>query len=301
MGDTAPSLAVNMEHRVLLMEELYHRFGKSSSGSFLRKVRFWRKKYVWLLVVGGAKVTKRLIDILAALLALVLLTPLFLVVALLIKLTDGGPILFWQTRVGRWGREFPFPKFRSMVVNAEHLKDKMLAQDRFTKSRAKILKRQALTPEEREYLCDFLSTNDHGKLLVAKLQKGEDLTKDDLRVLITFKLKKDPRITWIGRIIRKLSIDELPQLWCVLKGDMSLVGPRPPLPREVAEYTLTDRRRLDVTPGLTCIWQVSGRGNIPFPEQVRLDVDYIESQSVWMDIKLLLKTVPAVLLGKGAY
>jgi lipopolysaccharide/colanic/teichoic acid biosynthesis glycosyltransferase len=114
-------------------------------------------------------------------------------------------------------------------------------------------------------------------------------------------MKKDPRITWIGRIIRKLSIDELPQLWCVLKGDMALVGPRPPLPREVALYSLSDRRRLDVLPGLTCIWQVEGRGDIPFPEQVEMDVRYIESQSLWFDIVLLLKTVPAVLTGKGAY
>src|SRR5271166_5764761 len=125
--------------------------------------------------------------------------------------------------------------------------------------------------------------------------------KNDHANSITFKMRNDPRVTWIGKIIRKLSIDELPQLWCVLKGDMSLVGPRPPVPSEVAEYTLRDRRRLDATPGLTCIWQVSGRGNIPFPKQVELDVQYIESQSVWLDVKLLLKTVPAVLLGKGAY
>ena len=108
-------------------------------------------------------------------------------------------------------------------------------------------------------------------------------------------------MTWIGRIIRKFSIDELPQLWCVLKGDMSLVGPRPPVPREVAEYTLKDRRRLDTTPGLTCIWQVSGRSDIPFDKQVELDVQYIESQSVAMNLLLLVKTIPAVLLGKGSY
>ncbi|UCD91022.1 MAG: sugar transferase [Desulfobacterales bacterium] len=118
---------------------------------------------------------------------------------------------------------------------------------------------------------------------------------------ITFKMKKDPRITWIGRIIRKLSVDELPQLWNVLKGDMSLVGPRPPVPREVEQYTLLDRRRLDVIPGLTCFWQVSGRGDIPFDQQVELDVQYIESQSFWTDIKILFKTIPAVLTGKGAY
>lgn len=236
------------DHRVLLMEELYQRYGRGRA----RGWRFYRKKYAWLIVVGGAQLLKRLIDIVAALGGLVCLAPLFLAVALAIKLTDGGPILFRQTRVGRWGREFPFPKFRSMVMNAEKLKDQLLAQ------------------------------NQH---------------KDG----VTFKMKRDPRVTWIGRIIRKLSIDELPQLWCVLRGDMSLVGPRPPVPREVAQYTLADRRRLDVTPGLTCIWQVSGRGDIPFPKQVELDVQYIQSQSVWFDIMLLLKTVPAVLLGKGAY
>ena len=116
-----------------------------------------------------------------------------------------------------------------------------------------------------------------------------------------FKMKKDPRITRVGRFIRKGSIDELPQLWNVLKGDMSLVGPRPPLPHEVAEYTLADRRRLEVIPGITCIWQVSGRSDIPFDQQVELDVDYIESQSLRMDLYLLLKTVPAVFMGKGAY
>src|SRR5262249_44370183 len=162
---------------------------------------------------------------------------LFLV-ALAIKLTDWGPVLFWQIRVGRWGREFPFPKFRSMVRNAEALKEKLLTQ------------------------------NDHGNS-------------------VTFKMKRDPRVTTIGRIIRKLSIDELPQLWCVLKGDMSLVGPRPPVRSEVEKYTLADRRRLDAKPGLTCIWQVSGRGDIGFSKQVELDVQYIESQSLWLDFKLL--------------
>jgi lipopolysaccharide/colanic/teichoic acid biosynthesis glycosyltransferase len=250
----APPAQAADYHRVLLMEELYARYGRGTRGlpGLARRWRFLRKKYAWALVVGGAKAVKRALDFVTALTMLVLLLPLFLVVALLIKLTDRGPVLFWQKRVGRWGREFPFPKFRSMVVNAEKLKDALLAQ------------------------------NDH-------------------RDGVTFKMKKDPRITWIGRIIRKLSIDELPQLWCVLKGDMSLVGPRPPVPREVAKYTLLDRRRLDVTPGLTCIWQVSGRGNVPFPQQVELDVQYIQSQSVWLDFKLLLQTIPAVLTGKGAY
>jgi lipopolysaccharide/colanic/teichoic acid biosynthesis glycosyltransferase len=203
-------------------------------------------------VQGGARALKRGLDVALALTALVLLAPLLLIVAALIKLTDGGAVLFWQTRVGRWGREFAFPKFRSMIPNADRLKSQLLAQ------------------------------NDH--------KEG-----------VTFKMRRDPRITWIGRLIRKFSIDELPQLWCVLKGDMTLVGPRPPVPREVARYTLADRRRLDVTPGLTCIWQVSGRSNLDFPRQVELDVEYIENQSLWLDCKLLLKTVPAVLTGRGAF
>ncbi len=116
-----------------------------------------------------------------------------------------------------------------------------------------------------------------------------------------FKMQRDPRITRMGRFIRKTSIDELPQLWNVLVGDMSLVGPRPPVPSEVNEYSLTDRRRLEVTPGITCIWQVSGRSDIPFDQQVELDVRYIESQSLATDLEILWQTVPAVLFGRGAY
>jgi lipopolysaccharide/colanic/teichoic acid biosynthesis glycosyltransferase len=250
MSASAPVKAIDPTHRVQLIQELHRRYARDATSL---RYRFWIKKYAWLIAVGGARLLKRLLDIMVSLTMLILLSPLFFVVAAAIKLTDGGDIFFWQVRVGQWGREFPFPKFRSMVRNAEKLKDQLLAQ------------------------------NQHGGAGV------------------TFKMKKDPRITPIGRIIRRLSIDELPQVWCVLKGDMSIVGPRPPVPREVALYTLTDRRRLDVTPGLTCIWQVSGRGDIPFPEQVQLDVDYIESQSFWLDIKLILATVPAVLLGKGAY
>ncbi len=239
----------NYRDRFELTEELYRRYGGSG---WSRRWRLARKKYFWLMVVGGARLLKRALDVAVAGSMMVALMPLFLVLALCIKLTDGGPVLFWQTRVGRWGREFPFPKFRSMVVNAEKLKDAILAQSHHKDS-------------------------------------------------ITFKMKRDPRVTWIGRFLRKLSLDEMPQLYCVLKGDMSLVGPRPPLPREVALYTLKDRRRLDVIPGLTCIWQVSGRGDIPFAQQVQLDIQYIESQSLWLDLKLLLQTIPAVILGRGAY
>jgi len=235
-----------------LLEDLYARYGHLADGNSSMKWKYRRKKYLWKFVIGSSNFLKRLLDIIVCGSMLIFCFPIFLIIALLIKLTDRGPVLFWQSRVGQWGREFPFPKFRSMVMNAEALKDKLLA------------------------------SNDH--------KNG-----------ITFKMKKDPRITWIGRILRKTSMDELPQIWCVLRGDMSLVGPRPPVPREVALYTLSDRRRLDVKPGLTCIWQVSGRGDIPFDRQVELDVQYIESQSLWLDLVLLLKTAPAILIGKGAY
>ena len=118
---------------------------------------------------------------------------------------------------------------------------------------------------------------------------------------VIFKMKQDPRITKVGKIIRKFSVDELPQLINVLKGDMSLVGPRPPLPAEVAEYTLEERKRLHIIPGITCLWQVSGRSDIPFTDQVRLDMQYIQSASFLNDVILLLKTIPAVLTGRGAY
>ena len=216
------------------------------------RLHYFHARYSKAISKACGRFAKRALDIIVSLSALIVLSPLFLIVGLLIKLTDGGAILFWQKRVGKWGQTFDFPKFRSMVPNAEKLVQKLL------------------------------SKNDHGDS-------------------VTFKMKSDPRVTWIGKIIRKLSIDELPQLWCVLKGDMTLVGPRPPVPREVAQYSLSDRRRLEVTPGLTCIWQVSGRGNIPFPQQVAMDIEYIENQSFWLDLKLLFQTIPAVIMGKGAF
>ena len=241
------------DRRIEMMEALYRRYGDVGSiHSIGKRIRYFRKKYAWIWVVGMAKFLGRALDILISLVVLIPAVPLLILVAASIKLTDGGQVLFSQTRVGKWGREFQFIKFRSMVVNAEALKDTMLAQSHHQDS-------------------------------------------------ITFKMKNDPRITWIGRIIRKSSIDELPQICNVLKGDMSVVGPRPPLPKEVARYTLSDRRRLDVKPGLTCIWQVSGRGDLPFSQQVKLDAEYVESQSLLVDLKILLKTIPAVLLGRGAY
>jgi len=235
--------------RQQLLDELYSKYTEPGIG---QKVLFFRKKYSWIFFVRGASFVKRALDITLSFSFLTLLAPVLLLVALLIRLYDGGPIFYVGKRVGRWGELFLFPKFRSMVVEAETLKE------------------------------ELTDTNDH--------ESG-----------LTFKMKKDPRVTPIGRLIRRLSIDELPQLWCVLVGHMSLVGPRPPVPEEVAEYTLEDRRRLDVRPGITCFWQGDGRSEIAFDGQVALDLQYIESQSLLTDLKILLKTVPAVLLGKGAY
>lgn len=217
------------------------------------RLRARRTRLLWWWSTRKFPMVKRGLDLALVVPAMVLLTPLFLLVALTIKLYDRGPVLFWQQRVGLNGRVFSFPKFRSMCVNAEAVRAALLA------------------------------TNEHGS-------EG-----------VTFKMKRDPRITPIGRLIRRTSIDELPQLWSIVRGDMSLVGPRPPLVSEVARYTMEERQRLSVTPGLTCIWQVNGRSEIPFPQQVEMDIDYIQQRSISNDIKLIAKTVPAVVRGRGAY
>jgi len=233
-------------------EELIRRFENIQRLNWRYKLRFFIKRLVWAGVVQGAYLMKRLLDIAGSGLLLVLLSPLYALVALAIRLDSPGPIFFKQIRVGRWGTLFPMWKFRSMYIDAEERKRALMQEN--------------------------------------EMAGG-----------VIFKMKRDPRITRVGKFIRKASIDELPQLWNVLVGDMSLVGPRPPLPVEVNQYSLSDRRRLDVVPGITCIWQVSGRSDIPFDQQVQLDVRYIESQSIWLDLKLLLLTIPAVLLGRGAY
>ena len=218
------------------------------------------KRLAWNFVTSFAHFIKRIFDILVSLIAILCLAPVFLGIAIAVKL-DGGPIFFRQIRYGLYGREFGMLKFRSMCVDAEaRLKD-----------------------------------------LLSKNEKKEG---------ITFKMKDDPRITKIGKIIRKSSLDELPQFWIVLKGEMSIVGPRPPVKREVELYEQRHRRRFNVKPGITCLWQVGeregglfeigDRNSIDFEEQVDLDVRYIESQSLWKDVLLLLKTIPAILFGKGA-
>lgn len=242
------TVAHRRPHLIKALEERY-----ACAGPFnWQNLRGHWKRLAWFSTITLARALKRLIDILGASAGLLLLLPLFVLVAMAIWLHDRGPIFFVQKRVGQWGREFDFPKFRSMVNNAEELKAELMA------------------------------LNHH--------KEG-----------VTFKIQHDPRITPVGRLLRKTSIDELPQLWSVLKGDMSLVGPRPPLPNEVLQYKLSDRRRLDVKPGLTCYWQVEGRGDVPFGQQVEMDIRYVDSQSIWLDIWLLAKTIPAVIQGKGAY
>ena len=215
-------------------------------------VRRLLKNDVWRMTVWGSYKVKRIVDVLASGLGMVLLSPVFLVLALAVRLTSPGPAFFTQVRVGRFGRHFKFYKFRSMYVDAEARKAALMAQNE---------------------------------------------SKDG----VIFKMKNDPRITPVGRFLRRTSLDELPQLFNVFIGDMSLVGPRPPVPSEVREYTLEDRKRLNVKPGITCIWQISGRSDIPFSQQVSLDKDYIRSHGFLSDLFILLKTIPAILTGKGAY
>lgn len=202
--------------------------------------------------VAAYRVWKRMLDLVVAASVGIAVAPIVAAVAVLIRLHDGGPVLYWQTRVGKRGRHFAFPKFRSMVVDAEAQRQRLQLQN------------------------------------------------DDADG-VKFKMKRDPRITPIGRFIRKYSIDELPQLWCVMRGDMTLVGPRPPLVSEVPKYSASDWGRLDVVPGLTCLWQVSGRSDLSFRQQVALDLEYIRTRSVFTDLRILAQTVPAVMSGRGAY
>jgi exopolysaccharide biosynthesis polyprenyl glycosylphosphotransferase len=193
---------------------------------------------------------KRVMDIVVAGVGLIVLMPMFIAFALAIKIYDPGPILFAQERVGLNKRRFQFYKFRTMVVNAEALKEELMQ---------------------------------HNEL------DGP-----------AFKMKNDPRITALGRLLRKYSLDEFPQFWNVLVGDMSLVGPRPPVPKEVEKYDRWQLRRLSMRPGLTCIWQVSGRNDIGFLDWMKMDLFYIDNWSLWTDLKILVQTIPAVIMGRGA-
>jgi exopolysaccharide biosynthesis polyprenyl glycosylphosphotransferase len=194
---------------------------------------------------------KRFFDIALSGLALIILSPVFLVTAIAIKLDSKGPAIYSQLRAGKDGKPFKMYKFRSMCVDADE-----------------------------------------------KLMDLQYLNEEDEPV---FKISKDPRVTRAGHTIRKKSIDELPQLINIIRGEMSIVGPRPPLLNEVEQYTFLQMQRLNVKPGLTCYWQISGRSDLGFEEWVDLDLKYIKDRGLWTDFKTIMKTVPAVLFGRGAY
>jgi lipopolysaccharide/colanic/teichoic acid biosynthesis glycosyltransferase len=199
----------------------------------------------------GYVVAKRTLDVLGALAALTLVSPVLLAAIILIRLDSPGPVFFWQYRLGLNGKPFRFLKLRSMSATA---------------------------PDIRASLTDLNEATGP-----------------------VFKIRHDPRITRVGRYLRKYSIDELPQLFHVLTGAMALVGPRPPIPHEVEQYEPWQTERLAVKPGLTCIWQVSGRSDLDFDDWVRLDIEYVRHHSFLLDLRLLLLTIPAVLTGRGAY
>lgn len=238
----------NLDYKAARMLEIYAK-NDFSSHRMANRLRLDLLMYV----IRGKVLQnlKRLFDFSIALIALIALSPIMLITALLVKLTSPGPIFFYQERVGKWGKSFDCFKFRSMYIDAEERKRELMQQN------------EADGP--------------------------------------VFKMKNDPRITPVGQFIRKTSIDELPQLFNVLRGDMSLVGPRPAVPQEVEEYDFVSLGRLNAVPGITGLQQVSGRSDLDFKRWIELDLQYIEEQSLLTDIKILLKTIPAVIFARGAY
>ncbi|EDN79785.1 bacterial sugar transferase [Schaalia dentiphila ATCC 17982] len=208
------------------------------------------------LAASADNAIKRMCDIFAALFGIILLTPLWIIVAAMVHLNDGGPVFFTQERVGLNGKTFTMFKFRTMRVDAEELK------------------------------ASLMEANE------ADSSAGNS---------IMFKMANDPRITRIGAFLRKTSIDELPQLFNVLRGDMSLVGPRPPLPSEVAQYEPRVMGKFAVRPGITGLWQISGRSNLSWDETVHLDLSYAQHRSLTLDAWIVLQTIPAILRHEGAY
>jgi lipopolysaccharide/colanic/teichoic acid biosynthesis glycosyltransferase len=206
---------------------------------------------------------KRAMDITGSAFALIVLLPLFAIIALAIKATSKGPVLFSQERLGQYGKKFSFLKFRSMRKDCD----------------SKI---------HQEYVSNFIA--------------GQVPSANGNGTTATFKIQKDPRITPIGSILRKTSLDELPQFWNVLVGEMSLVGPRPPVEYEFRAYNIWHRRRvLEIKPGITGLWQVDGRSRTQFDDMVRMDLKYARAWSIWLDVEILLRTPVAVISGDGAH
>ncbi|HHT57150.1 MAG TPA: sugar transferase [Herbinix luporum] len=194
---------------------------------------------------------KRIMDIILSFLGLIILSPIFLITAIAIRLESKGKVIFSQTRTGKDGKEFKMYKFRSMCEDAEKLRSSLLDQNKMDGP--------------------------------------------------VFKIVEDPRVTKVGHFIRKTSIDELPQLINILKGDMSIVGPRPLVTYETSQFSDYENQRHQVKPGLTCYWQISGRNDIPFSQWIKLDIKYLEDMSLWTDVKIIFLTIKVVLTGKGAY
>ncbi len=238
MNETAAAQAVpeTIELQIIQM-------AKISGRTDMREV-YERKSIVY-------KAIKRFFDVLLSGIALILLSPVFLLTAIAIKLEDGGPVFFVQPRAGQNLKPFRIYKFRSMRVDAD--------------------------------------------------EKLKEMLKDNEQTGHAFKIKNDPRITRVGKFIRKVSIDELPQLINIIKGDMSIVGPRPILTWQMEECSEYEQQRLIVRPGLTCYWQISGRANIKWEQWVEMDLDYIENMGLWTDLKMILRTIPAVFDSEGAY
>ncbi len=213
-----------------------------------------------LFVRAKAFLLKRALDLMLTSLILIALSPLLLLVMLAIKIGSPGPVFHKQIRLGERGKPFTFYKFRSMYVNTDDA-------------------------EHRSYVKNFIKAgNPYGID-----ENGKPL----------FKIYDDGRVTRVGRLIRKYSLDEFPQLLNVLKGEMSLVGPRPPLPHEYKNYRDWHKKRLDGIPGITGLWQVSDKNRIPFDKMVKLDIHYLKNWSLWLDIKIILRTIPVMLKGEG--
>ncbi|MCL5996853.1 MAG: exopolysaccharide biosynthesis polyprenyl glycosylphosphotransferase [Chloroflexi bacterium] len=245
---TNTAIERQLDDKAARMLEIYaeQRFRSSYSA---QRLRFTITR--WVIRVKIVHQLKRILDMIFASLLIAFTAPIMLITAIAIKLDSPGPVIFRQTRVGKWGVPFTCFKFRSMYVDAETRKEQLMALN------------EASGP--------------------------------------VFKMKRDPRVTRVGRVIRKLSIDELPQFFNVLRGEMSMVGPRPPVPKEVSQYSFDELRRLEAVPGITGLQQVSGRSDMSFKRWIELDMQYIAEQSLLKDIEILLKTIPAVMSGKGAY
>ncbi|HXK95371.1 MAG TPA: sugar transferase, partial [bacterium] len=205
------------------------------------------------LLVQPLSPGKRLLDIVGASVGLIVLSPLFLLIALFIKTVSPGPVFFKQQRIGAGGKPFLFWKFRTMRVNAD-------------------------THVHQKYLAELIKSSESSG------GPGKPMNK----------LENDPRVIPLGKYLRKSCLDELPQLINVLRGEMSLVGPRPPIPYEVQEYAMWHKERLDIVPGMTGLWQVSGKNRLSFTEMLRLDIRYMNKANVWTDLKILFKTPAAI-------